>query len=113
DEDLHAWNYIALDGQGYLIDATWGLTASREPDLTYFLFTDEQRETRDGFVAESFDIAGYGLYGARDVYSFNADDDRYSDLWGGRYIAFDQDNKCIFYRDKDGIFSRFDYGSGQ
>ena len=109
-EDLHAWNYITLDGQGYLIDATWGLTSDRSPDLAYFLFTDERRETRDGYKSESFDIGGYGLYGARKKYSFDADDERYSELWFGRYVAFDRNEKCIFYRDINGDLKRFDYG---
>ena len=108
-EDLHEWNYIELDGQGYLIDATWGITDNREPDLAYFLFTDELRENRDGYKSESFDIAGNGLYGARQKYSFDADDERYSELWNGKYIAFDQDEKCIFYRDINGAIKRFDY----
>lgn len=107
--DLHEWNYIELDGQGYLIDATWGLTENREPDLSYFLFTDELRENRDGYNPESFDIGGYGLYGARKKYSFEADDERYSELWSGKYIAFDQEEKCIFYRDINGAIQRFDY----
>ena len=107
--DLHEWNYITLNGQGYLIDATWGLSEYREPDLSYFLFTDEQRDVRDGFKPESFDIGNYGLYGARQVYSFNADDDRYSSLWGGKYIAFDQENNYIFYWDTEGKLQRFKY----
>ena len=110
DEDLHAWNYITLDGKGYLIDATWGLTSSNEPDLTYFLFTDEKRENRDGFKSESFSIGGHGLHESRKKYSFNADDERYSELWSGRYVAFDQNEKCIFYRNLNDTLCRFDYG---
>ena len=109
--DSHAWNYITLDGQGYLIDATWGLTANRAPDLTYFLFTDELRSSRDGYNPESFDMAGNGMYGSRKVYSFEADDDRYSELWEGKYIAMDEEEKCIFYWDVFGNICRFDYAS--
>ena len=109
-EDLHEWNYIELDGIGYLIDATWGLTTNREPDLTYFMFTDELRRDRDGYDPDSFDLAGNGLYGARKVYGFKAEDERYSELWGGRYIAFDENEKCIFYKDMNGALQRFDYG---
>jgi hypothetical protein len=108
--DFHEWNYIELDGQGYLIDATWGLTINRAPDLKYFLFTDELRENRDGYDAKSFDIGGSGLYGARKKYSFDADDERYSELWGGTFVAFDEEEECIFYRDRDGALHRFDYG---
>ncbi|MBO4559905.1 MAG: hypothetical protein J5712_07490 [Lachnospiraceae bacterium] len=111
DGDLHEWNYIELDGVGYLIDATWGLTDSRKPDLTYFLFTDALRRDRDGFDPESFDLAGYGLYGARKVYGFKAEDERYSEIWKGTYVAFDENEKCIFYMDTDGVMHRFDYGN--
>lgn len=111
DGDLHEWNYIELDGVGYLIDATWGLTDTRRPDLTYFMFTDQLRRDRDGFDPESFDLAGYGLYGARKYYGFKAEDERYSELWNGKYVAFDENEKCILYMDTDGVFHRFDYGN--
>ena len=93
----HAWNYVTLDGQGYLIDATWGLTANRKPDLKYFLFTDDLRINRDGFTRESLSIADYRNGGVAEPYPCKADDDRYSGLWDGKYIAFDQNEKCIFY----------------
>ncbi|MBR5968377.1 MAG: hypothetical protein IK001_07260, partial [Lachnospiraceae bacterium] len=83
----------------------------RKPDLTYFLFTDALRKDRDGFDPESFDLAGYGLYGAREVYGFKAEDERYSELWNGTYVAFDENEKCIFYKDIDGVMHRFDYGN--
>ena len=111
EEDTHQWNYLELDGVGYLIDATWGLTQNREPNLEYFLFTDQMREDRDGFKSESFDIGGYGLYGARKKYSFEAKDERYSELWFGTYIAFDEEEKCVFYRNIFGEICRFDYAN--
>lgn len=110
NNDMHAWDYIKLDGKGYLIDATWGMTAKRTPDLTYFLFTDELREKRDGFRTDSVDVGFNGLYGARKVYSFEAVDKRYSALWEGTFVAFDENEKCIFYRDQYGEMHRFDYG---
>ena len=110
EDDLHEWNYIEFDGVGYLIDATWGLTTNRAPDLTYFLFTDALRRDRDGFDPESFDLGGNGLYGARKTYGFKAEDERYSALWDGRYVAFDENEKCIFYKDFSGKLKRFDYG---
>ena len=109
EEDMHEWNYLALDGKGYLIDATWGLTENREPNMEYFLFTDDMRERRDGYIIDSFDIGGYGLYGARKVYSFEANDERYSELWYGTFLAFDEEEKCIFYRNIFGEICRFDY----
>ena len=51
-----------------------------------------------------------GLYGARKIYSFAANDTRYSELWEGTYVGFDEDEKCIFYRDQKGTLHRFDYG---
>ena len=109
EEDPHAWNYIVLDGQAYLVDATWGLTDKRKPDLKYFLFTDNVRVKRDGFIYESFDIADYQNTGMPEVYPYNANDDRYKDLWNGTYLAFDQDEKCIFYLDTESQIHRFDY----
>lgn len=109
-DDMHAWDYIKLDGKGYLIDATWGMTAKRMPILEYFLFTDELREKRDGYSTDSVDVGFNGLYGARKVYSFEAVDTRYSALWEGSFVAFDENEKCIFYRDRDGAMHRFDYG---
>ena len=108
--DSHAWNYICLDGKGYLIDATWGLSDRRKPDLKYFLFTDELRESRDGYEIASFDIGFEGMYGAKKKFSFDCDDERYADLWEGTYVAFDEEQKCIFYRDVDGNMKRFEYG---
>ncbi len=113
ESDMHAWNYIDLDGQGYLIDATWGLSDKRLPDLKYFLFTDKLREERDGYSIESNDVGFVGLYGARKKFKFDADDERYQDLWEGRYIAFDEQEKCIFYCDLFGGMHRFDYGTEQ
>lgn len=108
--DSHAWNYILLDGTGYLIDATWGLTDNHKPDLKYFLFTDELRETRDGYRTDSCDVGFCGMYGARKKFSFECNDEHYSELWEGYFIAFDENEKCIFYRDRNGSIKRFDYG---
>ena len=108
--DSHAWNYICLDGTGYLIDATWGLTERRKPDLKYFLFTDELRETRDGYDSASYDVGFNGMYGARKKFSFECEDERYADLWEGTYVAFDEEQNCIFYRDLNGSMKRFEYG---
>ncbi|MBO4627649.1 MAG: hypothetical protein J5645_06715 [Lachnospiraceae bacterium] len=108
-EDMHAWDYVCIDGVGYLVDATWGLTANRAPDLRYFLFTDELREKRDGYLTESCDVGFHGLYGARKKFNFDAKDTRYEALWDGYFVAFDEAENCIFYRDLKGVMKRFDY----
>ena len=108
--DMHAWDYINLGSKGYLLDATWGITHKHAPDLKYFLFTDELREGRDGYLTESVDVGFAGLYGARKIYSFAANDTRYSELWEGTYVGFDEDENCIFYRDQKGALHRFNYG---
>ena len=106
----HQWSFVNLDGQGYLIDVTWGLTADKKPDLKYFLFTDELRVTRDGFSRDSLSIADYGNNDSiKDAYPYHADDDRYSGLWEGKYIAFDENEKCIFYLDENDVIHRFNY----
>lgn len=107
--DSHAWNYIKLDGKGYLIDATWGLTEQRAPLMTYFLFTDELRETRDGYDIESFDVGFCGMYGARKKFKFECKDETYGEMWNGTYVAFDEEENCIFYRSVNGVMKRFDY----
>ena len=109
NDQPHQWNYIILDGQAYLIDATWGLTDNRKPDLDYFLFTDEVRASRDGFAYESFDIADYKNNDMPEIYPYDANDNRYSELWQGTYLAFDQQEKCVFYFDIDNVIHRFDY----
>ena len=107
--ESHQWNHIVLDGKGYLIDATWGLTGDRKPDLKYFLFTDELRDERDGFNYDTFDIADYQLNDMPELYPYDADDERYKELWDGKYLAFDQNEKCIFYWNEDNEICRFDY----
>ncbi len=106
----HAWVYMELDGQGYLIDPTWGLTDYRRPSLTYFLFTDELRESRDGYPKKLAQVAEAGAGVSRTKYSFDADDSSYSEIWDGWFIGFDHDTKSIYYEDSYGILHRFDYG---
>ena len=108
-DDSHAWVFVRIDGQGYLIDPTWGLTENREPELAYFLFTDEMRKTRDGFNPDSFDVGSCPSFEARRKYSFEADDDRYKALWNGKYIAMDTAENCIYYWDYQHNMQRFDY----
>ena len=109
DEGGHAWVYLELDGQGYLIDPTWGLTYQRLPVLMFFLFTDELRESRDGYLVEAARVVGYGAYESREKYSFDAVDTRYSALWNRWYLAFDHEAGCIYYLDTDLKVQRFDY----
>ena len=108
-DDSHAWVYVTIDGQGFLIDPTWGLTEDYEPDLAYFLFTDERRKNRDGFNPDSFDVGSCPSFEARRKYSFNADSERYKDLWYGKYVAMDTEANCIYYYDYNHNLLRFDY----
>ena len=107
--DSHAWVYVTIDGQGFLIDPTWGLTDDYEPDLAYFLFTDERRKNRDGFNPDSFDVGSCPSFEARKKYSFDADSELYKDLWYGTYVAMDTEANCIYYRDYNHNLLRFDY----
>jgi hypothetical protein len=50
------------------------------------------------------------MYGARKKFSFECEDERYADLWEGTYVAFDEEQNCIFYRDLNGSMKRFEYG---
>ena len=107
-DDSHAWVYVTIDGKGYLIDPTWGETDSREPKLAYFLFTDEERKTRDGFNPLKFYVAG--AENSRKKYSFEATDETFKPLWNGTYVALDHDARCIYYFDYYGELKRFEYG---
>jgi len=86
-----------------------GLTYDRLPDLEFFLFTDELRESRDGFLVEAAQIIGYKAYESREKFSFDAVDTRYSALWNGWYLGFDKEAGCIYYFDRDCKIQRFDY----
>lgn len=108
-QDSHAWVYVTIDGKGYLIDPTWGETSDRRPILKYFLFTDELRESRDGFRASEFDVAGHGE-DSRKVYSFEANDNRFEGLWDGTYVAMDRGSKNIYFLDSNGRLCAFYYG---
>ena len=99
---------VTIDGKGYLIDPTWGETDSREPKLAYFLFTDEERKTRDGFNPLKFYVAG--AENSRKKYSFEATDETFKPLWNGTYVALDHDARCIYYFDYYGELKRFEYG---
>ena len=105
----HSWNIIRLDGVCYLLDATWGITESHTPSLKFFLFTDEVR-VADGYLPETFDVGMYDFLVNRAKEGYIAEDERYKDLWGGRYVAIDESEKCIFYLDGDGVMQRFTYG---
>lgn len=110
ETERHAWVYLELDGQGYLIDPTWGITDARGSELAYFLFTDEMREMRDLWRTASAEVAGAGPYKSREKYSFFATDDRYSPLWNGWFIAFDEEADCIYYADRYSVMHKFEYG---
>ena len=109
-EDLHAWVYIELDGKGYLIDPTWGISSFRSPDIAYFLMTDEIRETRDLYSTATAQIAGLGPNESREKYSFYATDDHFSPIWEGWFVAFDEETDSIYFVDYYGVLQRFDYG---
>ena len=105
----HAWNIIRLDGVSYLLDATWAITESYTPRLTFFLFTDDVRVS-DGYLPETFDVGMYDFLADRAKTGYAAVDERYKDLWGGRYVAIDESEKCIFFLDGDGVMQKFSYG---
>jgi len=79
-------------------------------DVKYFLFTDELRESRDGYPKKLAQVAEAGAGVSRTKYSFDADDSSYSEIWDGWFIGFDHDTKSIYYEDSYGILHRFDYG---
>ncbi len=110
DEVAHSWSGIRLDGRYYWIDATWGLTDTRAPKLAYFLFTDEQREQRDGYDPKTYDIGSFDFFTDREKNGYIADDETFRELWSGTYVAMDEEENCIYYLDGSGELHRFAYG---
>ena len=98
----HQWNYVNIDGTDYHIDPTFGLSlpyvCNGHTQLDFFLMTDEVRENRDGFPAESFGLCGRGDE-SREYFVFSATDDSYADLRWGYFLEMDTDNNIVTFCD--------------
>ncbi len=90
----HAWSYVTLDGVGYFIDPTWGLNENGDPDLTFFMMTEADRELDFG---DQMDPIMYYYDHENTNVDFSATDDRYAELHGGEFESLDRDNKILYY----------------
>ena len=106
--ELHAWAYVMLDGDGYNIDPTWGLSSGRVPQLDYFCITDKVREERDHFPFETCFVIGTDEM-KREEKAILADNERYAPLWGGYYIGMDRVAKRVLYEDNEGVLHGYTY----
>ena len=109
-EEDHAWSCVVLDGQGYYVDVTWGLTQTGNPSLGYFCFTDDVRANRDNFPLNEQQIVGYEDLSLRTC-PVQATDRRYEALWDGRYVGMDRAAKKVIYLDRNGVLRSFSYGN--
>ena len=107
--DDHAWTYITLDGVGYFVDPTWGLTTDRTPTLAYFLMTEKLRAERDEFDPDKNTLYGLSEDNYRE-FGCAADDERYKALWDGRYVGMDRVAKKVIYLDANDVMHTFSYG---
>lgn len=108
-DESHAWSCIVLDGQGYYVDVTWGLASDTMPKLAYFCFSDDVRDSRDGFPLNQQKIVGYEDLSLRTC-PVQATDTRFAPLWDGRYVGMDRTAKKVIYLDNTGVLRSFPYG---
>ena len=108
NNELHAWTYVELNGQGYNVDPTWGLSYDDTPDLEYFLFTDKEREERDLFPFETCFVLGTDEMGRLEQ-GILANDETYAPLWAGDYVGMDRTAKKVIYEDPEGVLHTFVY----
>jgi hypothetical protein len=97
----HAWTYVVIDGQGYHIDATWGLKSEYYTDnivMDYFMMTDDDR-AESGYLAEDLQVPLLPYFHAKDCpdYTFTASDTRYRLPYGSTCETFDPDLNVIYY----------------
>ncbi len=109
NNELHAWTYLELDGKGYNVDPTWGLSYDDTPDMQYFLFTDKEREERDCFPFETCFVLGTDDMVRQEMGIF-ANDETYAPLWAGDYIGMDRTAKKVIFEDNEGVLHSFRYG---
>ena len=90
----HAWTYVTIDGVGYFIDPTWGLSIEGVHDLDYFMMTEAEREPDFGDTMRP--VMFYYEHKNTDV-DFSANDERYAELRGGDFVSMDTENKILHY----------------
>ena len=106
EKEKHAWSYVMIDGNGYHVDPTWGIT--NDMCLGYFMMPSNVRE--QVFLTRTVKPTYFGdNYDADDV-EFEAEDDRYAPLRKGNYVDYDLKRKVVLYEINDEI-KEFHYGN--
>ena len=101
----HAWSYVTIDGAGYFIDPTWGISERGSRELAYFMTTDSERLFYfDKYMGPQI---FYYDFKNKDV-DFSASDDRYAPLHNGKAVSMNRKSKILKYS-VDGRIREFHY----
>ena len=93
DHEGHQWSYVKFHGHNFHIDPTYVI--GDQDSLSYFMMTDEQRET-DGYPKNDFVICSH--YSNDHPHpDYAADDDSFREIWRGRLAEFDRDTHVLRY----------------
>lgn len=97
----HSWTFVDIGGEGYHIDATWGLTEDTEAEtfpLDYFMMTDEDR-AESGYPAELTEVFILPEFYAKDCqqYDFIADDTAYRLPDWSECSRYDASENILYY----------------
>ena len=110
----HDWTYVVIGGEGYHVDATWGLHENRpysRLNLQYFMMTEQDRIDQ-GFDKNRFqaDLIWYWKQDY-DLARFSATDDAFQAIrYGAEYMGMDTERNVIKYRTWDGKTKELSYG---
>ena len=109
DHAPHQWSYVKINGHNYHIDPTYVIADF--DSLSYFMMTDEQRETADGYSRSDFTIcSNYAQDHPHPAWA--ADDDSFRAIWTGTFLSFDHETHTLLfevYEDGNTTTHSFDY----
>lgn len=101
----HAWTYVVLNGKGYHVDTTWALSSCygmQEVYLDYFLMSDEDRN-EDGCLVKDLTMQALPqFYLSNSSIKLSAADETYSFPDFSTFVALDEENKILYYKDMYG-----------
>jgi hypothetical protein len=104
----HSWSYVTIDGVGYHIDPTWGLSDDGGTDLAYFMMSTEERLT--GSMSD-YNIRPYlNMLDVGQGVDFSANDNRYAPIHQGYFAGLDRERKILIY-DINGERREFNYSN--
>ena len=110
----HDWTYVLIGGNGYFVDATWGLHGEFPDDplmLQYFMMTEEAR-LEDGFDKTNFEVDLISYWsGDPAIDKFPATDTMFSEFrdWA-TFDGIDTINNVVRFTTLDGSHKELSYG---